>query len=950
MGQPGGADRSIKAQLNRIVLIPSITFLVLFALLSTAMLMQAVSLRLATGDGRTGAYLYYAVAELQKERRLAAEHLAAPSDESLNELRNQITATDEAVRRMDDRKEGLRGRGDPEVAKAASGFFTAIGRRGELRGHVIAEELSTEQSVAEYSAIVDRGIRLYDASGRLLDDGASAAASADVVDLMRAQDLFSKADADLSAALAADRMTHDEQVRFAALMTAFQQRIDNAGLVLRGQSADAHAALIGSSQWEELETMAETVRRHVPGAEGENSGDDEAEPDEAPPAGLDDWRTVADDVNADLIVLTDAQTQTVVAATDAASTWMFTIALGGGIMALFAGTIAYGVASKSAARLTTRLARLRAETLGLAREELPRIVRRLENGEPVELDSELKQLDHGADEVGQVADAFNTAQRTAVSAAVKQAEIREGVNRVFLGIAHRNQSLVQRQLQLLDRVEREEEDPDLLEDLFHLDHLATRGRRNAENLIILGGAQPGRRWRNPIPLVDILRGAISETEEYARVKLRVVPDLALSGAVVADVIHLVAELVENATSFSPPHTPVHIHSEVVPKGVVVEIEDRGLGMSEESLSEANATLSKAPEFDVMAINSDSRLGLFVVARLAVKHDIHVQLCPSPYGGTRAIVLIPSALISSAEAAGRRRPGGEATASSAAPDTATPPHGSTPPAGVTPPTGVTPSSGIPAPTGRRERGTGDLLAGQRPGSGRPQAGNGRSAGTGATSGVPSVPRVNGQTPAPGLVSGSPSTRTTGPNGLPIREPRRRPEQRPQGAASGPPEDTGAADHPTLPRRRKQANLAAQLRDSAPTRRGPETSRSPEEALRALSAFQSGTKRGREDELGSAAAPRDGTSPAPDRAATGAPDAPRTSGGGPGTPASALRRTRSAPGRTDPNPSADAAPGAANGDDAVVTSDTSEERVRSAKAATIREGHVGRPAGDHMGESD
>ncbi|MBB6171082.1 signal transduction histidine kinase [Nocardiopsis mwathae] len=965
MGQPGGADRSIKAQLNRIVLIPSITFLVLFAVLSTAMLMQAVSLRLATGDGRTGAYLYYAVAELQKERRLAAEHLADPSEESIKELRGQISGTDEAVRRVEDRRESLSGRGGTEVAKVASGFFTAVGRRDELRGHVIAGELGVEQTVAEYSAVVDRGIRLYDAGGRQLDDGGSAAASADVVDLMRAQDLFTRADAVLSAALAADRLTHDEQVRFAALMTAFQQRIVNAGLVLRGQTADAHAALTGSSQWEELDAMSETVSRNVPvievdAAEGEESG-----PDEEPPAGLDDWRTVADDVNADLIVLTDAQTQAVVSATDAASTWMFTIALGGGIMALFAGTIAYGVASKSAARLTTRLARLRAETLGLAREELPRIVRRLENGETVDLDTELKQLDHGTDEVGQVADAFNTAQRTAVSAAVKQAEIREGVNRVFLGIAHRNQSLVQRQLQLLDRVEREEEDPDLLEDLFHLDHLATRGRRNAENLIILGGAQPGRRWRNPIPLVDILRGAISETEEYARVKLRVVPDLALSGSVVADVIHLVAELVENATSFSPPHTPVHIHSEVVPKGVVVEIEDRGLGMSEAGLAEANATLSQAPEFDVMAMNSDSRLGLFVVARLAVKHDIHVQLCPSPYGGTRAIVLIPSALISPGEAAGRRRPAGDAADGGRPQDTvATPPQGITPaggippaggltpPGGTTPPGGLTPSRGIPAPAQTVERGKGDLLAGQRGAGGRP------GSAPGTVSGAPAAPRANGHGTPPGAVPVAPGTAstTTGPNGLPIREARRG-DQHPPTGVPRPPEDTGggAADQPALPRRRKQANLAAQLRNdpATPTRRGPETSRSPEEALRALSAFQSGTKRGREDDLGSGAAPQQNAAPAPNGARPSAA-APRTHGRGPGTPASGLRRTKSAPGRIDPTASPDAAPGAVGGggddDDAIVTSFPREERGRSATAAATREGHVGRPVGDHMGESD
>lgn len=267
----------------------------------------------------------------------------------------------------------------------------------------------------------------------------------------------------------------------------------------------------------------------------------------------------------------------------------------------------------------------------------------------------MKQLDHGADEVGQVADAFNTAQRTAVGAAVKQADIRAGVGRVFLGIAHRNQSLVQRQLQLLDRMEREEEDPDLLESLFQLDHLATRGRRHAENLIILGGAQPGRRWRHPVPLVDILRGAISETDEYARVELTSAPDLSLVGAVVADVIHLLAELVENATAYSPPHTDVTIATDNVPKGVVIEIEDRGLGMTEEVLTDNNEKLAKAPEFDIMTPGTDGRLGIFVVARLARKHEIGVQLRHSPYGGTRAVVLVPSALVVSAGAAMTERP-------------------------------------------------------------------------------------------------------------------------------------------------------------------------------------------------------------------------------------------------------------------------------------------------------
>src|SRR5690606_36062978 len=140
------------------------------------------------------------------------------------------------------------------------------------------------------------------------------------------------------------------------------------------------------------------------------------------------------------------------------------------------------------------------------------------------------------------------------AAAARQVEIRSGANRVFLALAYRDQSLLQRQLRLIDQIERQEEDPDLMDRLFQLDHLATRGRRNAENLIILAGGQPGRRWRSPIPLIDVLRSAVSETEDYARITVLPTPDVALLGQGVADVIHLFAELVENAARYSPPHT------------------------------------------------------------------------------------------------------------------------------------------------------------------------------------------------------------------------------------------------------------------------------------------------------------------------------------------------------------------------------------------------------------
>ncbi|MUL42763.1 HAMP domain-containing protein [Streptomonospora sp. PA3] len=854
MSEQGGTDRGIRAQLNRIVLIPGVTFLALFAVLSTATLTQAVSLRVATGDGRTGVYLYYSIVELQRERRLATEYASAPSEETADALRRQTGVTDEALQEVDSRAGGLRGHGDPATARIAGKYLARIDGRTGIRNDVMAGETAPQGALAAYDTMITTGIRLYDSIVHHLDDGPSATAGADAVGLMRAQESFTRGDALLSGAVAADRLTIGQQTRFASLVEGMRSRLDGLAPSLQGETERTHERMVGSSAWSRMNDIADTVIGHEPRAEIDPVTG--APPTErTPPDGLDDWRSTADDVNADLVALADAQVRAVMAATDAASTWMFNLALGGGILSLFAGTVAYGAASRSAARLTARLSRLRADTLSLAREELPRIVRRLADAEPVDLDTELRRLDHGTDEVGQVADAFNTAQRTAVSAAVKEAETRAGVNRVFLAIAHRNQSLVQRQLQLLDRVEREEDDPDLLEDLFHLDHLATRGRRNAENLIILGGGRPGRRWRNPIPLMDILRGAISETDEYTRVKLRAVPDLSLSGSVVADVIHLVAELVENATAFSPPHTVVHINSEIVPKGVAVEIEDRGLGMSAPALEEANATLEQAPEFDVMALNQDSRLGLFVVARLAAKHDISVRLCPSPYGGTRAVVLIPAALISPAEASA---PGRSAPAQQDASGQ-----------------GGTEGDGPAARTaGRRRR---EVAAGPAQ-------------------------------PLPGPAQQPRPDEPAGP-----------PDEQPAPAPSG-----SGGERPALPRRRRQANLAPQLRqDPAPTPKGgipglsaAESTRGPEDARRMMSAFQSGTRRGREQ----------------------SDDADRPDAAPAGAPAETDDRHRS-----EQDPAHGTAAGGPGGD-------TGDAHRPPAPVGAADDRAAGRPSGQHTGESE
>lgn len=240
-------------------------------------------------------------------------------------------------------------------------------------------------------------------------------------------------------------------------------------------------------------------------------------------------------------------------------------------------------------------------------------------------------------------EALDTVHRAALSAAVERAELASGISGVFVNLARRSQVLVHRQLTLLDGMERRADDPNELGDLFRLDHLTTRMRRHAESLIILSGAAPGRAWRMAVPLTNVVRAAVSEIEDYSRVEVRALPDAGVKGAAVADLTHLLAELVENAAQFSPPHTKVRISGEPVGNGYALEIEDRGLGMGKELLGEANRRIEQSEALDLF--DSD-RLGLFVVSRLSARHQIKVQLRTSPYGGTTAVVLLPTALLQS----------------------------------------------------------------------------------------------------------------------------------------------------------------------------------------------------------------------------------------------------------------------------------------------------------------
>jgi hypothetical protein len=275
----------------------------------------------------------------------------------------------------------------------------------------------------------------------------------------------------------------------------------------------------------------------------------------------------------------------------------------------------------------------------VADERLPGLVDRLQHTkDPRDLDAVPEPVPVSSkDEIGQVSAAFNSVHRVAIQVATDQAALRKSIGDMFLNLARRSQSLIDRQLELIDDLERTEADPDALENLFKLDHLATRMRRNAEDLIVLSGAETPRRWSQPVPLVEVVRAALAEVEDYNRVELLPIDDIGVAGQAVSDVVHLLAELIENATSFSPPGTKVQVAGQQVSNGYVLEIEDRGLGMSDDELVEANERLANPPMVDFAL---SRMLGLYVVARLAQRYNIKVQLRHSWYGGITALVLLP----------------------------------------------------------------------------------------------------------------------------------------------------------------------------------------------------------------------------------------------------------------------------------------------------------------------
>ncbi|MGW5570333.1 nitrate- and nitrite sensing domain-containing protein [Nocardia thailandica] len=503
-----------------------------------------------------------------------------------------------------------------------------IGRMTTIRESVDSRRATVADIDNYYSELIAAMISSGRASARLKSsDMTTMDAELTSIELLRAIENHSRVVSLVSAGVARGPLTPVERRELGAAIGVYRSQFAVVDEVLADNVRAGLHALTSGADW-----------RVAAGGE-----DDMAERGVLARA-EDEWAAAEKAVATRLIaVIRDQFRVTVDLTAAAADTMLWRLGIGTTIM-LLVTLAALAVSLMLARRLVRRLQALRSSGLDLARNRLPAIIDRIHEGEPVDVEAETTVADTGADEIGELAQAFALAQRTAMATAAEEARTRDGFNKVFLDIAFRSQALVRRQLDILDVAEARQDDPENLELLFQLDHLATRARRNAENLLILGGRQPGRRWRNPVALEDVVRSAVSETEGYARVNAIRLPAVSVTGTAVADVIHLLAELVDNATAFSPPDSTVSVHGSAVGKGVVVEIDDQGLGIGPEERGRLNTLLEQPPQFHEMALAGHRHLGLFVVSRLADRHQITVTLHESPYGGVRAIVLLPWAML------------------------------------------------------------------------------------------------------------------------------------------------------------------------------------------------------------------------------------------------------------------------------------------------------------------
>ncbi|GAB2979136.1 nitrate- and nitrite sensing domain-containing protein [Streptomyces pseudoechinosporeus] len=851
---------SIRLSLILLALVPSITLAAMWGVTTTQMFSEGLQLRAQTELSRsTGAMGTDATLALQRERSLSAAWLAAPGG-SRAALDKQRERTDAEVAKLVGRSEAI----DKAPDRIGDRLYSVIAGAGSLefyrsqidRGHIDdSTGISGAQALDQYTAIIDDQIHAFQELSKV-DDGDLTSQAEPLVALEHAAELVSRENALLTLAWPSGQLDEESRTLFVQLVNARRWLVEDQIVhSLSGTAKTQTDRILQGSAWNDLEAIEAQV------LEARTTGSGDARKVNLPDA-RDQWNGAMGQLTVQYPNLIRQQTTELLdrSSEEAHALLVKAAALSaGGLVALLLSVVLSWRITRS---LFRRMRGLRMATLSLAQERLPDVVARLDRGEKVDVDSAAPPLDYGRDELGQVAQAFNTAQRTAVHTAVELADTRRGFQKVILGIARQSQNLVNLQLSKLDSLEREHQDPHILKGLYELDSNASQLRRYEENLVIISGERPGRSWTEPVALIDILRSAVGEVAEYQRVEVHTVEEVYLAPPAVADVIHLLAELIDNATAYSPAPSPVGVRAAMVAKGLAIEIEDRGLGMSEDDYEAFNAQLAVEPQFDVVALADDLRLGMFVIARLATRHGIAVTLRSSPYGGTTAIVLVPHDIVvrqgptADADAAGSGSAdtwAGEAdVAAQGGQENGTTREAREAQEDVEPVAALAESSaGTPGPgsTGTPGLGSADMQGpgrhsharsrGAQPAT-RPRTADTGGAGPGpasrSESGLGSGSgRGSGSAPGSGRGSGSAPGSGRGSGSAPG-----------SGAGAGPGSSQRSALAP-LPRRVPQTSLATELReDSVPDRADdPFEDFDAERAASSLSGFQRGTLQARAD---------------------------------------------------------------------------------------------------------
>ncbi|WP_055530096.1 nitrate- and nitrite sensing domain-containing protein, partial [Streptomyces graminilatus] len=600
---------TVRAKIVCLLMVPVVSLLALWAYATVTTTQDVARLRqLQRVDSQVRAPVAAAVAALQAERTAAvcrATDPAAVPDSDLGTLGERTDRTVAKLRlgaghTVADAEELPAG-----VAERLETFVADVEQLRTLRTSVRDRRTGWSETYERYTRSIAAAFAVDGALTGIQDAELGSDARV-LLEFSRAGEALAQEDTVLAGARLAGRLDGPRLRLFAGAVATRRTLLETAAPDLRGQEGAAWRNVAAGTPYATVAAVEDKVLGARPGARAIEAAP-EATWTQAHARVQGDLRAVEADAGHDVADRADPFTRGLL--TPAGAAVLF------GLASVVASLV---ISVRIGRGLVVELVSLRNTALEIARHKLPQAMRRLRAGEEIDIRAEAPPGPPAEDETEQVAEALGTVHRAALRAAVERAELASGISGVFVNLARRSQVLVHRQLNLLDSMERRSDDPNELGDLFRLDHLTTRMRRHAESLIILSGAAPGRAWRMPVSLTNVVRAAVSEVEDYARVEVRQFPEASVNGAAVADLTHLLAEIVENAAQFSPPHTRVRVTGEPVGNGYAVEVEDRGLGMGKEALAEANRRIEQSETLDLF--DSD-RLGLFVVSRLAARHGI-----------------------------------------------------------------------------------------------------------------------------------------------------------------------------------------------------------------------------------------------------------------------------------------------------------------------------------------